>query len=218
MAEQLAVGKRFSSFSEIESALNNLGKDGHHPLRVYNSQNGEDYNRSDLIVSIQVNQWMCPSSSTHITVFDVYTTGNLDVVVRGYGLFSGRSLLDAKPKSPSPTCNRGLNCLVVRECDLHHNHRTGEEIYGDYSSVRRLSQDEEKDITEILGLKANSKHIRDLIVRRYGRFVTLKDIQNLKTKVREQEWVCEMPNLFWISWLMYNKQTRGQAVLQLMTV
>ena len=128
---------------------------------------------------------MCPSSSTHITVSDVYTTGNLDVVVRGYGLFSGRSLLDAKPKSPSPIYNKGLNCLVVRECDLHHNHRTGEEIYRHYPSARRLSKDEEKDITEILGLKANSKHVHDL-VRRYGKFVTLKDIQNLKTKVREE--------------------------------
>ena len=46
--EKLAVGKRFSSFSEVESALNNLRKDGHHPLRVYNSQKGEDYNRKRL--------------------------------------------------------------------------------------------------------------------------------------------------------------------------
>ena len=52
--------------------------------------------------------------------------------------------------------------------------------------TRRLSKDEEKDITEILGLKANSKHVCDLIVRRYGKFVTLKGIQNLKTKVREE--------------------------------
>ena len=46
--EKLAVGKRFSNFSEVESALNNLRKDGHHLLRVYNSQKGEDYNRKRL--------------------------------------------------------------------------------------------------------------------------------------------------------------------------
>jgi len=62
------------------------------------------------------------------------------------------------------------------------NHRTGEEIYRHYPSARKLSKDEEKNVTDILGLKANSKHVRDLIARRYGKFVTLKDIQNLKTK------------------------------------
>jgi len=78
--------------------------------------------------------------------------------------------------------NKALNCLVVRECNLDHNHHTGEEIYRHYPSARKLSKDEEKNVTDVLGLKANSKHVRDLIARRYGKFVTLKDIQNLKTK------------------------------------
>lgn len=47
-ADKFAVGKRFSSFAEVESALNDLRKDGSHPLRVYNSQKGEDYNRKRL--------------------------------------------------------------------------------------------------------------------------------------------------------------------------
>ena len=77
-----------------------------------------------------------------------------------------------------------LQQLVVRECNLDHNHCSGEEIYRHYPSARKLSKDEEKDVTYILGLKANSKHVRDLIARRYGDFVTLKDIQNLKTKAK----------------------------------
>jgi len=60
------------------------------------------------------------------------------------------------------------------------NHRTGEEIYRHYPSARKLSKCEEKDILGLI--KANSKHVRDLIARRYGKFVTFKDIQNLKTK------------------------------------
>ena len=70
-----------------------------------------------------------------------------------------------------------LQQLVVRECNLDHNHCSGEEIYRHYPSARKLSKDEEKDITYILSLKANSKHVHDLIARRY-------DIQNLKTKAR----------------------------------
>ena len=98
---------------------------------------------SDLVVGIQVNRSTCPSSST---MYDVYTTmGNPDIVERGY--IWPTSLLDAKPKSPSRTTSKGLNCLVVRECDLHHNHRTGGEILRRCPSARRFSIDKEKEVT-----------------------------------------------------------------------
>jgi len=47
-ADKFALGKRFCSFAEVESALNDLRKDGSHPLCVYNSHKGEDYNRKQL--------------------------------------------------------------------------------------------------------------------------------------------------------------------------
>ena len=45
---EIAVGKTFDSFSELEGALEGLRKDGCHPLRVYNSQTAKDYNRKRL--------------------------------------------------------------------------------------------------------------------------------------------------------------------------
>ena len=39
---------------------------------------------------------------------------------------------------------------------------------------------------EIIGLKPNNKHVQDLISKKYGKHVTLKDIQNFKTKARER--------------------------------
>lgn len=42
------------------------------------------------------------------------------------------------------------------------------------------------EVIEILGLKANNKH-NCASGRRYGKFVALKDMQNLKTKVREEK-------------------------------
>ena len=145
---------------------------------MYNSQKGEDYNRKRL-------------SCKYVSKFQ-YTYYSVRCVHYGQPRRRGKGLRPIqRPFSfgcqakTTLAYNKRLNCVVVRECELHHNHRTGEEIYRHYPSARRLSKDEEKDITEILGLKANSKHIRDLIVR-YGKFVTLKDIQNLKTKVREE--------------------------------
>ena len=40
--------KTFDSFSELEAALEELRKNGCHPLRVYNSQTAKDYNRKRL--------------------------------------------------------------------------------------------------------------------------------------------------------------------------
>lgn len=84
------------------------------------------------------------------------------------------------------TYSKPDNCLVLKECNLEHNHRIGKEIYRHYPSARKLSKDEEKEVTDILSLRPNNKYVRELVVKRYGKFVTLKDIQNVKTKAREQ--------------------------------
>ncbi len=68
---------------------------------------------------------------------------------------------------------------------MSHNHRVGEDILKYYASSRRLSKEEAKAVSEIVSLKPNNKHVRDMVVRNYGKFVTLKDIQN---RVREQTW------------------------------
>ena len=39
------VGTAYDDFKAVEECLENLKKEHHHPLRVYNSQSAEDYNR-----------------------------------------------------------------------------------------------------------------------------------------------------------------------------
>ena len=75
--------------------------------------------------------------------------------------------------------------LKVRECNLAHNDRVGEEILAHYPSSRKLSCDEEQEVEDILSLRPNNKHPKEIIKKKFGKLVTLKDIQNLKTKVRE---------------------------------
>ena len=55
-----------------------------------------------------------------------------------------------------------------------------------YLSARKLSVNEKKHVTELISVKANNKHIRDLVVRKYGKLITLKGIHKLKSQVRKK--------------------------------
>ena len=48
----MEVGARFESFRQFETALEELKHDGNHPLRVYNSQTAEDYNKKRVTKKI----------------------------------------------------------------------------------------------------------------------------------------------------------------------
>ena len=79
----IATGKTFDSFSELEAALEELRKNGCHPLRVYNSQTGKDHNRKRLSVK---NPWIrltLKSFSTRTTALDVSTMAKQGIVARG---------------------------------------------------------------------------------------------------------------------------------------
>jgi len=54
-----------------------------------------------------------------------------------------------------------------------------------YPSERRLSKQQEKDVCDVLALRANNKLTSGMIEKRFGRHVTLRDIQNLKAKIKE---------------------------------
>ena len=54
-----------------------------------------------------------------------------------------------------------------------------------YPSSQKLNSSKEQDVLEILNLRPNNKHLKEMIEKKFGKLVTLKDIQNMKTKVRE---------------------------------
>ena len=53
---------------------------------------------------------------------------------------------------------------------------------GPLSLLPETNSSEEQDVLEILNLRPN-KHLKEMIEKKFGKLVTLKDIQNLKTKV-----------------------------------
>ena len=137
--EKLAAGKHFSSFSAVKSALNNWRDTTRYKCMI--AKRANTTTESDLIVSIQVNH-QCVQVPIHLLQRPMCTLwATLTYRGKGYSLFSG---LGCQAKI-TLIYNKGLNCLVVRECDLHYNHRRGEEIYRHYPSARRLSKDEKKE-------------------------------------------------------------------------
>ena len=74
--------------------------------------------------------------------------------------------------------------LVVRERNLDHNHRIGPDAH--YSANRKLSKVEKETLNEILSLKPKTKHVKEMIESKYGKFVTLKDIHNLKSRMKTE--------------------------------
>ena len=88
------------------------------------------------------------------------------------------------PAKLTVSYDRIAGCLVVRECLLSHNHRIGSEIMEQYASSRRLTLKQQHAVNELLSLKPNNKQLKDHIHSKYKKFVTLKDIQNMKAKMK----------------------------------
>ena len=58
----------------------------------------------------------------------------------------------------------------------------GPAIFAHYPVNRRLTAAEEATISEMLTVKPNTKRVKELVEKQFGKCVTLKDISNLKTK------------------------------------
>ena len=85
---------------------------------------------------------------------------------------------------PSLSLNRLTKKLVVRESDLDHNHRVGPDVSVHYPSNRKLTKEQNAAIDEVLSLKPKPKYIKEMIEKKFGKFVTLKDVHNLKTRMK----------------------------------
>ena len=86
----MEVDTQFDTFEQFHTALDDLKRNGYHPLRVYNSQSAEDYNKhrkkkkiiTDLVDAEKIKY------STHIIVLCVYTMETQEVVERTLDLNS----------------------------------------------------------------------------------------------------------------------------------
>ena len=73
--------------------------------------------------------------------------------------------------------------LKIRDSNLEHCHRTGKDVMKHYPSKRKLSKEQEKEIHDVLSLRPNNKLLLGMIKKKFGKFMTLRDIQNLKARL-----------------------------------
>ena len=78
----IATGKTFDSFSELEAALEELRKNGCHPLRVYNRLL-KTITENDSVPRIPWIRLTLKSFGTRTTALDVSTMAKQGIVARG---------------------------------------------------------------------------------------------------------------------------------------
>ena len=58
---QMEVGTRFESFTQFQEALEELKRNGSHPLQVYNSHSAEAHNKKRVSKKFLLSEWMLRS-------------------------------------------------------------------------------------------------------------------------------------------------------------
>ena len=56
-----------------------------------------------------------------------------------------------------------------------------------YPSHRHLTEEEQVEVNSLIKLQQSNKHFKEHIKAKFGKLLTLKDIQNMKLKVKELE-------------------------------
>ena len=76
--------------------------------------------------------------------------------------------------------------IKIRDCSLEHCYHVGKDVIKHDPSMRRLSEQKEKEMHDVLTLRPNNKLLLGMIERKFGKFMTLRDIQNLKARVMKK--------------------------------
>ena len=76
--------------------------------------------------------------------------------------------------------------LVVGESNLKHNRCIGPDVSVHYPSSRKLSKDETTAVNEELSLQPKTKYVKEMIENKYGKLVMLKDVHNVKTRMKNE--------------------------------
>ena len=62
----------------------------------------------------------------------------------------------------------------------------GPDISAHYPSNRKHTKEENAAINEVLSLQPKAKYVKEMIEKKFGKYVTLKDVHNLKTRLKSK--------------------------------
>ena len=74
--------------------------------------------------------------------------------------------------------------LEVRSLNELHNHELNKSVFRTLPQQRRLDSNDKENIANMLSVKSNNKMIQQKVMNQTGKFVLLKDIHNLCTKLK----------------------------------
>jgi len=176
----MEVGQTFTSFVDFEKYLEDFKKQNNHPLRVFNSQTARNYNSKHPDDYVDEERF----SYTYYSVRCVHYG---EPRHRGKGVrCHQRSFALNCPVKITVTYDKVEQKLKIRDCNLEHCHRTGKDIIKRYPSMRRLTEQQEKEIEDVLTLRPNNKLVLGMVEKKFGKFMTLRDIQNLKARIMKK--------------------------------
>ena len=182
LTAELQIGRKFNSFEEVKGLLDKLKASGH-PMRVFNSQSVEDYNRKRVKAKVPLEPISSRWQFAYYAIACVYF-GQPRKRSSGVRCNQRHLALGCAAKL-TISYDRKFECLVLRKSTLQHNHEIGSEVIKHYASNRKLSVREQQELNEVLELRLNNKQLKDYIHTKYKKVVTLKDIQNMKLSLRK---------------------------------
>ena len=77
--------------------------------------------------------------------------------------------------------------FIVQKCNFEYNHRIGPNIMAHYSSSRRLSDGEQAEVKDMLTLGPKVKLLKQHLMHKFQKQITLKDIQNVRGKLKNED-------------------------------
>ena len=175
------IGRKFNLFQEVQDLLSKL-KAFNHPMRMFNSQSIEDYNRC-----AKAKEPLEPIDGKWKFAYYVIACVHFGQPWKRSNRIrcNQRHLAIQCTAKITISYDREFKCLVLKHCTLEHNHRISSEIMKHYASNRRLSIQEQHELDEVLQLRPNNKQLKEFIQAKYKKLVTLKDIQNLKLLMKQ---------------------------------
>ncbi|XP_065647947.1 uncharacterized protein LOC136077346 [Hydra vulgaris] len=172
----MEVGKVFNSFNELKQAIEEYEKSSFISLYVRDSRTIELAIKKGLKRSIN------KELKYYYLTYCCYHGGR-QFKSRSKGIRPNQSTYNIK--CPFTICigvtEDGEQFCVVKVIN-EHNHAIDKEIIERLPKVRKLSNEQEKDVRQMLKLHCNKWLVHEHIQNETGKKITLKDIHNLSSK------------------------------------
>ena len=183
-SDMFEIGKKFSSFKELQDAINLYEKNFYCNFIKRDSKKLTNVKR---ILSKSFNEDLIYYSIKYVCYF-----GN-QYRYRSTGIRQKQSLKGNCPVHVYLSVSSDGQQLEVKSVNMAHNHETNE-IFFRYLPPQRKLDHKDDLICELISLGANKKLLQSKLQEETGKVITLKSLHNAKTSISKNH--NDMDNLY----------------------